>query len=45
MCEQIGWVMTAMGWSIAGLVWCLPFILGFLVYYDIKTEKLKERNQ
>ena len=26
----------------AGLIWCLPFFMWFIYYYDTKTNKLKE---
>lgn len=41
MCEQVGWVLSSMGWCIAGLIWSLPFVIAFVWYYDNKTEKLK----
>lgn len=42
--QLIGWILLAIGWSLAGLIWCLPFVMGFVWYYDRKTEKLKEKN-
>ena len=40
----IEWLFLILAVSGAGLIWCLPFVLWFIYYYDTKTNKLKEKN-
>ena len=40
----IEWIFLALAVSIAGLIWCLPFLMWFIYSYDTKTEQLKEKN-
>ena len=44
MCEQIGWAFTALTWLLVGLVWSIPFVVGFIWHYDKQTEKLRIKN-
>ena len=38
----IEWLFIVLALSFAGLIWCLPFVMWFIYYYDTKTNKLKE---
>ena len=40
----IEWLFLIFAVSGAGLIWCLPFVMWFIYYYDTKTNKLKEKN-
>ena len=40
----IEWLFLILAVSGAGLIWCLPFVMCFIYYYDTKTNKLKEKN-
>ena len=40
----IEWIFLVLAVSVAGLIWCLPFVMWFIYYYDTKTDKLKEKN-
>ena len=40
----IEWLFLILAVSGAGLIWCLPFVMWFIYYYDTKTNKLKEKN-
>ena len=40
----IEWLFLILAVSGAGLIWCLPFVMWFIYYYDTKTNKLKDKN-
>ena len=40
----IEWIFLSLFVIIAGLIWCLPFLMWVIYSYDTKTDQLKKKN-